>query len=95
MPETKWKLAVILPAVFGDIGQNEGYVNNIESGKALPSMSGFFYICEYLGIEPKDFMDFENEAPSKLSELIPYLKKLSNEQLDSILTIVKDLAQSK
>lgn len=29
------------------IGQNAGYINNIESGKALPSMSNFFYICEY------------------------------------------------
>ena len=26
------------------IGQNAGYINNIETGKALPSMSGFFYI---------------------------------------------------
>jgi transcriptional regulator with XRE-family HTH domain len=76
-----------------DIGQNEGYINNIESGKALPSMAGFFYICEYLGIEPKDFLDFDTEAPNKLAELLPYLKKLNNDQLNSILTIVKDLAK--
>ena len=25
------------------LGQNAGYINNIESGKALPSMSNFFY----------------------------------------------------
>ena len=30
------------------IGQNAGYINNIETGKALPSMSGFFFICEFL-----------------------------------------------
>ena len=29
------------------LGQNPGYINNIESGKALPSMSVFFYICDY------------------------------------------------
>lgn len=28
------------------IGQNHAYINNIESGKALPSMNTFFYICE-------------------------------------------------
>lgn len=77
-----------------DIGQNEGYINNIESGKALPSMACFFYICEYLGIEPKDFMDFDLEAPNRLSELIPYLKKLNDEQLASILNIVRDLTKS-
>ena len=24
------------------IGQNAGYINNIESGKSMPSLSGFF-----------------------------------------------------
>ena len=32
------------------IGQNPGYINNIESGKSLPSLPGVFYICDYLGI---------------------------------------------
>ena len=26
------------------IGQNAGYINNIETGKSMPSMLGFFYI---------------------------------------------------
>ena len=26
------------------LGQNAGYINNIETGKALPSMSNFYYI---------------------------------------------------
>ena len=30
------------------IGQNQSYIYNIESGKALPSMSSFFFICDYL-----------------------------------------------
>ena len=30
------------------IGQSEGYINKIESGYSLPSLSGFFYICEFL-----------------------------------------------
>ena len=29
------------------IGQNAGYINNIENGKALPSMMGFFFNCEF------------------------------------------------
>ena len=28
------------------IGQNAGYINNIENGKALPSMSSYNFICE-------------------------------------------------
>ena len=51
------------------IGQNPGYINNIETGKALPSMSGFFYICEYLQLSPKDFFDIDAKNPEKLNEL--------------------------
>lgn len=73
------------------IGQNPGYINNIESGKAMPSMACFFYICEYLNISPKDFFDFESKTPEKLNDLISELKKLDEEQLDNIASIVKGL----
>lgn len=73
------------------IGQNPGYINNIESGKAMPSMACFFYICEYLNISPKDFFDFEPKTPEKLNGLISDLKKLDEEQLDNIASIVKGL----
>ena len=33
------------------LGQSAGYINNIENGVNLPSMSTFFYICEYLGVD--------------------------------------------
>ncbi len=56
------------------IGQNPGYINNIETGKALPSMSGFFYICEFLQLEPKDFFDIEARNPETLNALIKDLK---------------------
>ena len=73
------------------IGQNPGYINNIESGKAMPSMACFFYICEYLNISPKDFFDFETKTPEKLNDLISDLMKLDEEQLDNIASIVKGL----
>ena len=75
------------------IGQNPGYINNIETGKALPSMSGFFYICEFLQIEPKDFFDTAVRAPEKLNTIIEDLKKLDDKQLDSIASIVHSLAE--
>lgn len=76
------------------IGQNAGYINNIETGKALPSMASFFYICEYLGITPQEFFDTEAEQPKELSKLISDLKKLNKRQLENIAGIVSDLARS-
>ena len=32
------------------LGQSPGYINNIENGVNLPSMTVFFYICDYFGI---------------------------------------------
>ena len=32
------------------LGQSESYINKIENRRTLPSMSGFFYICEFLEI---------------------------------------------
>lgn len=38
------------------LGQSPSYINNIENGVNLPSMSLFFYICDYLGISPCEFL---------------------------------------
>lgn len=76
------------------IGQNASYINNIENGKALPSMSGFFYICEYLNISPKDFFDTDNKAPEKIKVVLKDLEKIDNEYLDSIANIIKGLAKN-
>ena len=75
------------------IGQNHAYINNIESGKALPSMTIFFYICEYLNITPAEFFDLDSNDPEKMQSLILDLKKLDDKQLDSIAEIVKGLAK--
>lgn len=73
------------------IGQNPGYINNIESGKTHPSLSGFFYICDYLKVTPKDFFDLDCADPVKLNELVQDLKHLDDKQLDLISGLVKGL----
>jgi len=75
------------------IGQNASYINNKGNGKALPSMTGFFYICEYLNITPGEFFDAENKNPEKIQEVVENLKKLDSEQLDNISAIIRDLAK--
>ena len=73
------------------IGQNAGYINNIESGKSLPSLPGIFYICDYLGISVGEFFDLETKNPTKLDAIIKDLKKLDDQQLDTIANLIKDL----
>lgn len=75
------------------IGQNAGYINNIETGKAFPSMTSFFYICEYLDVSPMDFFDFDSTHPKEQHSLYQDLSKLTDTQFNSIHNIVKDLIQ--
>lgn len=77
------------------IGQNAGYINNIETGKALPSMSAFFFICEYLKITPKEFFDMDTEQPEELRNLIDNLKHLDANQLKNISSLVEGLIRNK
>lgn len=73
------------------LGQSAGYINNIENGVNYPPMTVFFYICDYLGISPKEFFDTETLSPSKANELLSEAKGLSSEQLDHLIAIAKGL----
>lgn len=75
------------------IGQNPGYINNIETGKSKPSLDGFFFICEYLGITPYEFFDTDSSDPSKIDAVMKDMKKLNDHQLDMIASLVKELAK--
>ncbi len=75
------------------LGQNPGYINTIESGKALPSMAMFFYICDYLHISPAEFFASENNSPVKIRNILHNLSSLEDEALDSIEVIVEKLAK--
>ena len=77
------------------LGQNPGYINSIESGKALPSMTMFFYICEHLHISPADFFSEENSSPAKIQDIEKNLSQLDDDALDSIKIIVEKLANKK
>ena len=74
------------------LGQNDSYINRIESGKALPSMQVFLYICEYFDISPKEFFDDEIADPVQFREIIDNMKKLSGPALDALNTLTKELA---
>ncbi len=75
------------------IGQNPGYINNIETGKSKPSLDGIYFICEYLGITPSEFFDTESSNPTRLDAIIKDMKKLNDAQLETIHTLVKELSR--
>ncbi len=73
------------------LGQNNSYINQIENRRALPSLQGLFYICEYFGITPQQFFDEGDTFPVQLAELVEELKKLDASTLSHISAIVSDI----
>lgn len=76
-----------------DLGHSRSYVNNISSGKALPSMAEFFAICEYFDITPIDFFQNDKEDPKLLNETYAALARLSPEDLALTMKNVERLLQ--
>ncbi len=76
------------------MGQGENYINSIENGLSLPSMTVFFYICDYFNITPKEFFDTESNDPILQRKIVEACKGLSNEQLEHLLAIARDLKKN-
>lgn len=74
-----------------ELGQNKSYVQFISTGKAMPSMAGFFNICDYFGITPVEFFDSSIQEPALLNEVFEALKPLNEENLELIRIIAQKL----
>ena len=77
------------------LGQSESYVNKIENRRALPSMAGFFYICEYLEVTPSEFFNIGSLSPKKSRELQRELERLTPAQAEHILQVIRDLGERR
>lgn len=77
------------------LGQSESYINKIENKRTLPSMTSFFYICDYLNITPQEFFNTDAAAPQKSKELLREIERLSPEQAEHILLVVRDIIKKQ
>ena len=90
-------------AITGDVyiscllytsGHSKSYIQSISSGKALPSMAEFLYICSYLDVSPKEFFDEDINHPVKSHELNELIKDMSSDDLELLISLtrrIKDL----
>lgn len=74
-----------------DLWHGKSYIQSIASGRALPSMSEFLYICDYLDVSPKNFFDPELKDPVLLEQAVSSMKELSNPDLRLLISIIDRL----
>ncbi len=74
-----------------ELGHSRGYINNISSGKTLPSMTEFLAICDYFGITPAAFFNMRIQHPVLMSQLMDGLAGLSREDQELMLKNIQRL----
>ena len=74
-----------------DLGHSKSYIQSISSGRAAPSMSEFLYICEYLGVTPKEFFDDSINEPQLVQQLYELARSMSDENLKMLINLAKKL----
>ena len=91
MIELRMKKGVSARDMSLSLGQSAGYINNIENGVNLPSLTMFFYICDYFGLTPGEFFATEQPDPGKAKELYEVAKGLRSDQLDHLIALARYL----
>ena len=74
-----------------DLGHSRGYINNISSGKSMPSMTEFFAICEYFGITAIEFFKSNVADPHLMRKTVEGLEQLDADDLELIQRTVDRL----
>lgn len=72
------------------LGLSESYINRVESQKMLPSMTVFFYICEYFNITPAEFF-CTDEMDLDSIKVFHALQNLDASKREHLLAIIQDM----
>lgn len=73
-----------------DLGHSTSYMNAIEAGRKLPSLSEFPYLCEYLDIKPRDFFDEEKPSLNQI-KAIEAIYDMTEKDVLLLLEIIEKL----
>ena len=75
-----------------ELGQSKCYLQQISSGKTLPSMGAFFRIYEYLETLPIEFFWDDGIDSIYMHELLGRVKSMTKEDADYLLMSAKYLS---
>ncbi|MCI5901853.1 MAG: helix-turn-helix domain-containing protein [Blautia sp.] len=78
-----------------DLGHSKSYIQSIASGRSLPSMSEFLYICEYLDVSPSEFFNEETDNPILFEQNLSGMRKLGKDDLILLHAIIQRLQTEK
>ena len=78
-----------------DLGHSKTYIQNISSGRVLPSLSEFLAICDYIGVSPREFFDEKSSNPILVDALAELAKTLPDSDIMILLNIAEKFSMAK
>lgn len=74
-----------------DLGHSKSYMQSISSGRSMPSLGEFLYICEYLGVTPREFFDENMKEPQLVQKLYELTRNMSEADLNVLISTAERL----
>lgn len=78
-----------------DLGKNKSYIQNISSGRSMPSMGQFLEICSYFNITPQQFFDEGLHNLPLYQKANDLLKQLDDDDMMAVIAILNRLTAKK
>ncbi len=88
MTELRLKKGVSEYKMSTDMGKSKGYIQSISSGRSMPSISEFLYMCEYFGVTPREFFDSEMDNPALIQQAVDIMKSMSDDDLQAVIALL-------
>lgn len=74
-----------------ELGQSTEYINQIETGKNMPSVEGLLNFCNYFDISVGEFFEDKFNYPVEYSAIIEELNKMDAMTVKQIYELLKTI----
>ena len=78
-----------------DLAHSRSYIQNIVSGRSLPSLEEFLYICNYLNVTPKAFFDDSAAEPILIQKALDGMRSLTDKDLLTLIGLIDRFQEGK
>lgn len=78
-----------------ELNMGPGYIHNITSGNALPSMEAFFRICDYFGVTPREFFHEDSTDSQLICEAEREIRRLDRRDLRAFVYLLRRFNETK
>ncbi len=78
-----------------ELGQSTEYINQIETGKSMPSLEGLFNFCDYFNLTLGEFFEEKITFPIEYKNIIEELDKMDVLEINKIYDLLKLINNKK